>query len=141
MKHAKPRAMGLLLGGLISAVGTPIYVSYAEPSLAGYLLHPTIFLVQMLPYLLCAALWLPWRVPGAATTAVVLAALLLVAGLVVYTPMVLAPGAQGGDMIGLAFVAISIGMTTGLLVGSTVAWLVLWRRRHSRRGDPRQVAT
>lgn len=132
--------MGLLLGGLISAVGTPIYVAYAEPGLAGYLLHPAIFLVQMSPYLLCAALWLPWRVPGAATTALVLSALLLVASLVVYIPMVWAPQLQGGDMIGLAFVAISVGMTTGLLVASAVAWLVLWRRRHSRRGDPGQVA-
>ena len=94
-------------------------------------MHPAITVVQTLPYVLCATLWLPWRVPEAATAAVVLAALLLVASLLVYTPMLLDPQALSGDMIGLAFVAISIAMIGGLLVASALAWFILWRRRRT----------
>jgi hypothetical protein len=42
--------------------------------------------------------------------------------------MLWAPGAQGGDMIGFAFILISIVTTGALLLGSAVAALVLWRR-------------
>jgi hypothetical protein len=128
-------AVGLLLGGAVLAVGTPVYVAYAVPSLAGYLLHPTILLLQLAPYLLCAALWLPWRAPRAASTALTLSALLLLVALVLYLPMLWAPGARGGDMIALAFAAISAATTVGLLFGSAVAALVPWlraRRRHGR---------
>ena len=80
MTHPKRYAVGLLLAGLVLGVGTPSYVAYAAPDLAGYLLHPAIFLGQLVPYMLCAGLWLPWRAPEAATTAVILSGLLLLAG-------------------------------------------------------------
>jgi hypothetical protein len=37
-------------------MGAPAYVSWAEPGLAGYLLHPALFLIQALPSLLCGAI-------------------------------------------------------------------------------------
>jgi hypothetical protein len=131
LSHPKRWAAGLLLAGSVLAVATPGYLASAAPSLAGYLLHPVIFLAQLVPYAVCAAIWLPRRVPGAATVALTFAAFLLMATAVAYLPMLWAAGAQGGDMIGLAFVSIPVGATAVLLVGSTVAWLVLWWRRRT----------
>lgn len=127
-------ALGFLLGGLALAVATPAYVAYAAPHLAGYLLHPALFLGQMVPYLLCGALWLPWRAPGTVTSALVLALLLLLATAIIYVPMMWAPGARGGDMIGLAYVGVSAAMTIAVLLGSAVALLILWWRPRAGRG-------
>ena len=141
MKYPRRLAAALLLGGAVLSVGTPGYVAHAAPNLAAYLLHPALFLGQLVPYLLCAALWLPWRAPAPAATAAILAGLLLLASVILYGPMLWSPAAHGGDMIGLAFVAISVGMTAGLLVASAVAWLVLWMRlRAARRQGPRRMA-
>lgn len=141
MTRIKRYAVSFLLAGLVLAVGTPSYVAYAAPDLAGYLLHPTIFLGQLVPYVLCAGLWLPWRAPEAATTAVILSGLLLLAGAIIYGPMLWAPRARGGDMIGLAFVALSVGTTAGVSFGSGVAFLVLWLRRRAKHGrGPGKIA-
>lgn len=131
MRHHRRYAVGLLSCALLLAVGTPAYVAFAVPDLANYLLHPAIFLVQLLPYGICAGLWLPRRTPDAAATGVLISALLLLAALVVYVPILWAPGKRGGDMIGLAFVAISAGTVTVLLLASALALLVL--RMHGRR--------
>jgi hypothetical protein len=139
MRNPKRYALLFLLGGLALAVGTPGYVAYTAPDLAGYLLHPATFLGQLVPYVLCAALWLPWRAPGAATAALTLSALMLVAAVILYGPMLWAPGARGGDMIGFAFIAISAGTTAGLLLGSAVALVVLGLGARARRGpSPRR---
>jgi hypothetical protein len=134
MTRPKRYAVGLLLCGVVLAVGTPVYVAYAEPGLKGYLLHPAILLVQLAPYVLCAVLWLPWRAPRAASTAVTLSALLLLVAVVLYLPMLWAPGARGGDMIALAFAAISAATTAVLLFGSALALLVPWLRARARHG-------
>jgi hypothetical protein len=97
------------------------------------LLNPFIVLCQPVPYLVCAGLWLPWRALAAARIALVLAGLLLVLALVLYLPMLWAPGAKGGDMIGFAFILISVWTTLGLLVGSALAALGLWLRIRRRR--------
>ena len=130
--------MVLLSGGALIAVATPAYVAYAAPDLAGYLLHPAIFLIQLLPYMVCAGLWLPRRTPAAATTAVIMSASLLLAAVAMYGPMVWAPESRGGDMIALAFVAISLGTTVAVLAGSALAALVLRLRRDA---GPRQNST
>jgi hypothetical protein len=141
MRHPKGYAVSFLLGGLALALATPGYVAYAAPNLAGYLLHPALFLGQLVPYVVCGVLWLPWRTPGAATVALTLSVLLLLAAMVLYLPMLWAPAARGGDMIGLAFLAISATTTVALLVGSGVALVILWLRARSRRGQrPGQVA-
>jgi hypothetical protein len=126
-------AVCCLLGGLALALVTPGYIAHAVPGLAGYLLHPALFVGQMVPYALCAALWLPWRTPGTAATALTLSLLLLLAAVVVYGPMLWAPGARGGDMIGLAFLGISAVTTVAVLLGSAVGLLILRVRPRARR--------
>jgi hypothetical protein len=133
MSGAKRSAGGLLLAGLMLALGTPLYIGLAAPHLSVYLLNPFIVLCQPVPYLVCAGLWLPWRALAAARIALVLAGLLLVVALVLYVPMLWAPGAKGGDMIGFAFILISVWTTLGLLVGSAIAALGLWLRFRRRR--------
>ena len=133
MTRLKLWAAGLLLAGLALAVGTPLYLGLAAPHLSVYLLNPVILLGQAVPYVMCACLWLPWRLPAATKTALVLAGLLLIAALVLYLPMLWAPGAQGGDMIGLGFILIAIATTVALLLGSGIAALLLWLRLRGRR--------
>ena len=128
MTHPRHHAAALLLAGLVLAVGTPIYVARAAPHLAGYLMHPALLLLQAMPYVVCAVIWLPWGARSAAISALTLAGLLFLASLIVYLPMLLAPGKQGGDMIGLAYVLVAGSMTAGVLIGSAVAGLVLWLR-------------
>jgi hypothetical protein len=132
MIRLKRYAAGLLLAGLVLAVGTPVFVGLAAPHLSVYVLNPFILLGQPVPYVACAGLWLPWRSPAAAKIALILAGLLLLAALVLYVPMLWAPGAQGGDMIGFAFILVSIVTTLALFVGSAIAALGLWLRA---RGD------
>jgi hypothetical protein len=134
--QAKRYAVGLLLAGFVLALGTPIYLARAAPHLSIYLRHPIILLGQTVPYVVCAGLWLPWRAPAAATAALILAAILLLAALVLYIPMLWAPGARGGDMIGLAFILISIVTTGAVFLGSAIAGLVLWLRARARRSLP-----
>jgi hypothetical protein len=133
MIRSKRYAGGLLLAGLVLAVGTPIYLGLAAPNLSVYLLNPFILLGQPVPYLACAALWLPWRAPTAARIALILAGLLLLAALILYLPMLSAPGAHGGDMIGFAFILISTVTTLTLFIASAGAALGLWLRVRGRR--------
>jgi hypothetical protein len=123
----------LLLAGLILAVGTPIYLGLAAPHLSVYLLNPFILMCQPVPYLVCAGLWLPWRAPATARIGMTLAALLLLVALVLYLPMLWAPSAYGGDMIGFAFILISTVTSLGVLAGSAIAALGLWLRVRRRR--------
>lgn len=134
MIRSKRYAGGLLLAGLVLAVGTPIYLGLAAPHLSVYLLNRFILLCQPVPYLACAGLWLPWRARAAARIALILAGLLLLAALVLYLPMLWAPGAQGGDMIGFAFILISTVTTLGIFLASAIAALSLWLRVRGRRG-------
>jgi hypothetical protein len=120
---------GLLTGGFVLVVATPSYLSYSRPSVAGYLLHPSVYVLQALPYGLAAALWLPrWRWRGDATPTV-LAALLFATSLALYGPVVLAPGQWGGDMIALAFLAMSGATTAVILILSGMTALIVWLQR------------
>jgi len=133
MARSKRYAAGFLLAGLLLAIGTPVYVALAAPDLSGYLMQPVILLGQAVPYVVCAALWLPWRSRAAATPSLILAALLFAATLVLYLPILWAPGRRGGDMIGLAYILISLVTTAGVLISSATAGLVLWLRHRARR--------
>jgi hypothetical protein len=128
MTRSKRYVVAFLLAGLVLALGTPLYLVRRAPHLSGYLFHPVILVGQTVPYVVCAALWLPWRARGTETAALILAAILLLAALVLYLPMLWAPGARGGDMIGLAFILISTATTAALLLGSAIAGAVLWLR-------------
>lgn len=132
LRHPRRWAVALLGAGGVLALGTPIYLTYAAPYRAS-LVHPVILVGQVVPYLVCAGIWLPWRAAAAATTAAILAALLFIAALLLYSPMLWSPEAQGGDMLGLAFILISMVTTAVVLAGSAVATLVLWQRRRRRR--------
>jgi len=132
MNTRKRYAAAFLLGGLTLALATPLYLGYAESHLAPYLLQWELFLCQAVPYLVCAALWLPWRAPLAVQAAPVLGGLLLLAAAIVYLPMLLAPRLLGGDMVGLLFLLISVVTTAGLIVASVLAVIVTRLRRHLR---------
>lgn len=127
MTRSKRYVVGLLLAGFVLAIGTPLDLVRRAPYLSGSLLHPLILAGQTVPYLVCAALWLPWKARDAETAALILAAILLLAALVLYLPMLLAR-APGGDMVGLAFILISTVTTGAILLGSAIAGLVLWLR-------------
>ena len=114
-------------------MAAPVYIAQAVPDMAGYLIHPALLLGQPVPYVVCGALWLPWRDPATTMPALVLAAVLLLSAVIIYVPMMLAPAATGGDMIGVAYVAISAAMTMAVLLGSAVALLVVRLRRYRSR--------
>jgi hypothetical protein len=131
LRRPKRWAAGLLVTGCVLALATPGYLGLAAPRLAGYLWHPVIFLAQLVPFAVCAAVWLPRRAPEAATVALTFAALLFVTTAVAYLPMLWAPGAQGGDMIGLGFLAMPAVATAALVVASASVGLALWWRRRT----------
>jgi hypothetical protein len=122
---------GLLTGALFLAVATPCYLAYSRPSLAVYLLHPAVFAVQALPYVVAAALWVPpwrWRSDKAS---LVLAAALVAMSVLLYAFVLAEPGRWGGDMVALGFVAMSGAMTgvVCVLTGSMAFASWLNRRR------------
>ena len=120
---------GLLTGALVLAVATPSYLVYSRPSVAGYLLHPSVFAFQALPYGVAAVLWVPswsWRSDKAS---VILAALLVATSLVAYIPVLWAPGQWGGDMIAVGFLAMSGALTGGVLALSALTALAFWLQR------------
>jgi len=96
--------------------------------MAGYLLHAPVFLLQALPYVVAAVLWAPAWTWGSATMSRVLSSLLLLAALWLYVPVVWSPARWGGDMIGLAFIAISGVTTAAVLVASSLMALLSWVR-------------
>lgn len=125
---------GLLTGAFLLAVSTPSYLAYSRPSLAVYLLHPSIFMLQSLPYAAAGALWIPAWSWGKDTVSLVLAAGLVTICLALYVPVLWAPGEWGGDMIALAFLAMS-GATMGIvIVTSGLTALVLWWHRRRAPG-------
>jgi hypothetical protein len=133
MARSRRYAAGLLAAGLLLASGTPIYVALAAPRLSIYLMHPVIPIGQAVPYLVCAAIWLPLRSPAAAAPRLILAALLFAVALALYLPVLWAPGKHGGDMIGLAYILIALVTTAAVVLGSATAGLVLWLRHRARR--------
>jgi len=132
MNTRKRYAAAFLLAGLTLALATPLLLGRAESHLGPYLLQWELFLCQTVPYLLCAALWLPWRGPLAAQAAPVVAGLLLLAAAIVYLPMLLAPRLLGGDMVGLLFLLISVVTTAGVIVVSVLAVIITRLRKQLR---------
>jgi hypothetical protein len=129
MSRSRGVAAAYLAVGLIVAVGTPVVVGLASPSLAGYVMHPPLIVFQATPWLLCAALWLPRRGPTSARIALVLSTVMLVGALVLYLPVLWSLETMGGDMIGLYFAGASYGTTAFVVLGSFVGWILLWIRR------------
>ena len=129
MRSSRRWSAGLLTGALILAVATPSYLAYSRPSVAGYLLHPSVFAIQALPYGVAAVLWLPpwsWRSDKAS---VVLAALLVATSSVLYTLVLSAPGQWGGDMVALGFLAMSGAIMGVVFVLSGLTAFSSWLQR------------
>jgi hypothetical protein len=118
-----------LLGGLLLAAGTPLYLSLAHSNVRPYLLQPAIFAVQSVPYVLAAGLWLPWRSPQARRAGRVLASVLFLIDVLLYVPMLTGLWPTGGDMVALGFFLITIVTTSSILLVSLVAFGVLWYRQ------------
>jgi hypothetical protein len=122
-------AAGLLGVGLLLAVFTPARVVLSEPSMSGYLLHPSIFLLQALPYVIAAVLWVPaWRW-GSGTASAVLSAILLAVAVALYVPVIWRPSRWAGDMIGLAIVLVCGVKVASVVVVTAATALLSWRQR------------
>jgi len=122
-----------LLGALACAVGTTAAVGVVNSGARFYLLQTWIFLIQAFPYLIAAALWLPWRSPDAVRIAQTLARALFYAAAVFYATMLTGIFPIGGDMIGLGVILVAL-TTLALIVSATiVAFAMLWVRRRRDR--------
>jgi hypothetical protein len=133
----KQTTMMFLLGGIVLASGVPLYMALTVPRLnVGTLLSPVILFGQMIPYVLCAAIWLPWRGALAAWAGRLVSGILLAVSAALYLPALLNPQWLTGDMLGLAFILVVLWMSGGVVVVSAVAAIVWWirsRRRSSGR--------
>jgi hypothetical protein len=132
MTRLKRYAAALLLASLSLAVLTPAYVVHALPSSAVYHRGLWIYAMQITPYAVCAALWLPSRNPSAPKIALRLSILLFVVACALYVPGFVRPR-SGGDMVGLGYIIVCLVTTVGILAISLVAVVVIW---WSARGRP-----
>ena len=121
----KRYAAALLGAGGLFAVLTPAYLIRALPGSAVYHRSPAVFVMQAIPYLLCAALWLPSSNPRAPKVALGLSILLFAVAGVLYLPQWVHPR-SGGDMVGLGYILACLVLTTTVLVVSIVAVVVSW---------------
>jgi hypothetical protein len=122
-----------LLGATALATGTPAVVGLMHSAARFYLLQAYIFVVQAFPYLVAAALWLPWRAPDPARIVHTLARALFYAAAVFYAAMLTGIFPIGGDMIGLGVILVAL-TTLALIVSATiVAFAMLWVRRRRDR--------
>lgn len=130
--NLKRYAAALLLAALALALLTPAYVAYAVPSQAVYHRNGFIFVTQVVPYALCAAVWLPSRNPSAPRIVLVLSVLLFIAACALYIPRVLRPG-PGGDMVGLGYILVCLVTTSAIAAISVIAVAVTWWQSRQRR--------
>ena len=135
MTRLKRYAAALLLCSLTLAVLTPGYSMHALPGSAIYHRSAWIFAMQVFPYAVCAALWLPSRNPSAPKIALGLSILLLVVACVLYVPGFVHPR-SGGDMVGLGYILVCLVTTVGVLAISLVAVVVTWWSARTKRGRP-----
>jgi hypothetical protein len=126
--HTRQRTIVLLLGGLLLAVGTPVYLGLTRPGMATYLLNRDILLAQSAPYFLAAAFWLPWTSPGARAVGQWLALALLFVAAVLYLPAITGLVPVGGDMVGLGAILVATVTSVSVVVISLIAGAVLWLR-------------
>ena len=124
-----------LLGATLVATGAPAVVGLIYSAARFYLLQSYVFVVQAIPYLVAAALWLPWRAPDPARIAHTLARALFYAAAVFYAAMLTGIFPIGGDMIGLGVFLVAL-TTLGLVMAATVlAFAALWVRRRRARAS------
>jgi peptidoglycan/LPS O-acetylase OafA/YrhL len=133
-QRLKRYAKILLAGGLLMALLTPVYIVLRVPGNRVYYWNPAVFIMQAIPYGVCAALWLPSRNPSAPAIALTLSILLLISACVLYVPTWFNPH-SGGDMVGLGILLVCIVSTLGVLTISLVAFVITKiRQRATPRG-------
>lgn len=131
----KRRTLYLLLASAVLAVGTPGMVAATQPGTRFYLRYPLIFGVQVVPSLVAAALWLPWRSARATRTGLVLASLLCIGSVLCYVPVATGIIPTGGDMMAVGYVVLAFGTVVAILAATAIGFGVVWTldRRASRR--------
>ena len=133
MNQQKRHAAALLLGAMTLALMTPAYLIHVRPSSAVYHRNLFVFACQIIPYAVCAVLWLPARFAEASKIAFGLSAALFAAACLLYVPVFVHPGMVGGDMVGLGYILVCIVTTAAVVAISIVALItVAVRRRFGR---------
>jgi hypothetical protein len=115
-----------VLGSLLLAVGEPLIVAFTQPGARFYLLQPIIYVFQPLPFIVAAALWLPWGSERARTVGLVLARLLFIGTALLYVPQLTGLVPTGGDMIGLSFILFALVTMGAVLVMTAVGFGASW---------------
>lgn len=121
----------MLTGALALAVLTPAYIAHALPDSAVYHRSVFVFALQVVPYVVCAAIWLPSRDPSAPIIAWGLSVLLFVVACVLYVPNLVRPRSSG-DMVGLWYMMVCAVTTLAVVVISAIALVAVAIRRRIR---------
>jgi hypothetical protein len=122
----KRRTLYLLLASAALSVGTPAIVAATQPGARFYLRYPLIFGAQLVPSLVAAALWLPWRSARATRMGLILASVLCIASALVYVPVATGILPTGGDMMGVGYVVLAIGTLVSVVAATAIAFTVAW---------------
>jgi putative effector of murein hydrolase LrgA (UPF0299 family) len=137
----KWKALYLLAGSAALSVGTPAIVAATQPGARFYLLQPIVFGAQVIPNLVAAALWLPWRSVRASKVGLLLATLLFVASALFYVPVLTGIVPTGGDMIALGYLLFAFVTLVSILVATAVAYTVSWMlARRTKQTDASNAA-
>ena len=129
MNELKRNAALLLLAAMTLAVLVPAYLILVRPNSAIYHRNLFVFASQVIPYAVCAAIWLPSRNPSAPKIAFGLSTALFVAACLLYVPVYVNPDLVGGDMVGLGYIAVCVVTTAAVLAISIIAFLTVAIRR------------
>ena len=129
MNELKRYAALLLLAAMTLAVLVPVYLILVRPNSAIYHRNLFVFASQVIPYAVCAAIWLPSRNPSAPKIAFGLSTALFVAACLLYVPVYVNPDLVGGDMVGLGYIAVCVVTTAAVLAISIIAFLTVAIRR------------
>jgi len=129
MNQLKRYAALLLLAAMTLAVSTPAYLILVRPNSAIYHRNLYVFASQVIPYAVCAVLWLPARSPSAPKIAFGLSTTLFVAACLLYVPVFVNPDIVGGDMVFLGYIAVCLVTTAAVVAISMIAGLTVAIRR------------
>ena len=120
------------------AAGVPLLLGCTSKRLNTITLrNPGLALWQLIPYVLCGALWLPWRGAFARNDARAVAAVLFAVSGVIYLPMLVHQEWLSGDMVGLGFIILTLAVSAGVLLLTLGIWVDrVWRDRAGSSRSP-----
>jgi hypothetical protein len=125
----KRHAAMLLIAAMALALFTPAYLIHVRPDSAIYHRNMFVFVSQVIPYAVCAVLWLPSRIPGAPKIAFGLSTALFIAACLLYVPVYVHPEIVGGDMVGLGYILVCLVTTSAVVAISIIAAITVAIRR------------